>query len=100
MNDMFCDHLCIICWVKDRPKAFRHWFFLRLPTRYRHRVVMREAMKMRRAWLELKREGSALALVCDPRGAHSIRRLQRSLLRQTEVFAFPSAKIEWREESE
>jgi len=102
MNDMRCDsgHLCVVCWAEERRYAIHRWLFRRLPVRWRHRIVMREAMRRRRVWRELQREGATLALLVDPRGAHLNRRLLRNLLGYTGLSDFPRCRIEWREDSE
>lgn len=91
------DHLCVVCWVKERCITIHRLLFRLLPVRWRHRITMREAMRRRRQWQRLKREGSALALLIDPRSAHLHRRLLRNLMHQLARPPLDDVDVEWKE---
>jgi len=89
-----CEHTCFRCWLGKKKADTKGWLFHHMPLGWRHRRVMRAAMKWRRLWLETP---SPTRFLIDPRAAHQTRRLLRTLTRSMEMAQFPRRVI-WEED--
>jgi len=90
-----CEHTCYRCWLTEKKDALKSWVFHHMPLHWRHRRVMRAAMKMRHHW----QTAGPYRFLVDPRSAHQRRLLLRSLTLSMEMARAPR-RVAWKEDND
>jgi len=88
-----CEHTCYRCWLTEKMATIKSWVFHQMPLGWRHRRVMRAAMKMRRHY----QAAGPYRFLVDPRVAHQTRRLLRNITLSMGMQQFPRF-VAWKED--